>query len=266
MKILLLACDFEEFSLPFDFGAAISEELMLETAFAGIQRLLKVVRDHSIKITFFVTEKISETYPDLLRQLIADGHEVGLHANIDYKKNGNAQETIAEIKYIKEKIEKNIRTKIYGFKNHKLVVLPFDIVRKSGFDYDNSCHPTYVPGRYCNFLKSRRMKSKSGLVNIPISVTPIIRLPFSWIWFRWFGLNYAKFCTSWALFTHDYINIYFHSWDFANIDRKMPFKLPYVITRNTGNKTLGLLDNFLAWCKRKDLRAETIHNYLSRKV
>lgn len=265
MKTLSLACDFEEFNLPLDFGKNISENLMLEKAYEGIQRLLKLVKDHQIKMTFFATQKIAEAYSDLLKQLVAEGHEIGLHGCIDYKNNRDIEQTIDQIRYIKEEIEKNTKTKIYGFKNHKLVLLPSDIIRKAGFAYDNSCHPTYVPGRYCNFLKSRKINFKDDIINVPISVTPILRLPFSWIWFRNLGLNYAKFCTSWAFLAGDYVNIYFHSWDFADIDGKTNFNLPYSLTYNTGRKVLNILDNYLKWCNKNNYKLETIHNYLLGK-
>lgn len=265
MKSLLLVCDFEEFSLPWDFGKKISEKLMLEKSYEGIQRVLNLIKIHHIKMTFFVTEKIAKVYSDLLKQLIASGHEVGLHACIDYTKNSDINKILSRIKSIKEKIEDNIRTKIYGFKNHKLIILPSYIVRGAGFAYDNTCHPTYVPGRYFYFLKSRKIQFNEGIVNIPISVTPIFRLPFSWIWIRNLGVWYTKFCTSWNFLTQDYANIYVHPWDFADLNGKLGFKLPYIITRNTGQIMIKILDTYLKWCDLYQIRTETIYNYLLQK-
>lgn len=265
MKILSLVCDFEEFNLPLDFKKSIPNELMLEKAYDGAQRLLTLIRGRQIKMTFFVTKKIAEVYPDLLKQLVAEGHEIGLHGCISRKNSSDTKQTIETIKYAKEKVENNLKTKIYGFKNHKLVILPSAVTHEAGFEYDNSCHPTYVPGRYCNFFKSRRIKLKDGIINVPISVAPILKLPFSWIWFRTFGLHYAKFCTSWVFLAGDYANIYFHSWDFADIDNKSIFNLPRSLTYNTGRKMLNILGNYLAWCNKNNYKLETIHNYLLSK-
>lgn len=262
MKTLLLTCDFEEFSLPIDFGKKISEELMLEKSYEGIQRLIELIKNHQIKLTFFVSERMAKFSPNLLRELVTGGHEIGLHVYIDYKKDNDTDKIIDRIKYIKEEIEEDIRTKIYGFRNHKLIVVPPYILKEAGFVYDNTCHPTYVPGRYFYLLKSRKIKLKYGIINIPISVTPIFRLPFSWIWFRNLGLNYVKLCTSWVFLNQDWVNIYLHSWDFTDLNDNLPFKLPYFITSNAGWKMIRMLDNYLNFCKLNQIRISTIYNYL----
>ncbi len=261
MKTLLLACDFEEFNLPLDFGKQVSEEVMLEKTYEGIQKFYECIQKHSIRLTFFITEKIAERYSDLLRQLIMQGHEIGFHASVSIR-DIKAGETIKSIKSAKEKTEYNLGTEIYGFRNHKLSVIPAFIIKEAGFIYDNTLHPTYVPGRYCNFFKSRQINSECGLINLPISVTPVLRLPFSWVWFRNLGLNYLKSCTSWVLLTQDYVNIYFHSWDFADIEKDLGFKLPFIVTRNSGNKAVEILNYYLNWCRINKIQTETIHRYL----
>lgn len=42
-------------------------------------RMLEVLRDTGIKATFFILGKSAEEYPDLVRQAIADGHEIATH-------------------------------------------------------------------------------------------------------------------------------------------------------------------------------------------
>jgi len=265
MKSLLFECDFEEFNLPLDFGEEISERLMIEKTDEGMRRLLELIKRHEIKTTFFVTEKIAEIYPDLLRRLTAEGHEIGLHPSINYKKDINPNEIINPLRHIKEKIEHKLKTKIYGFKNHKLILLPAYIIREAGFVYDNTCHPTYVPGRYFYFFKSRKVTIQDGIINIPISVTPIFRLPFSWIWFRNLGLNYVKFCASQVLLKQEYINMYIHAWDLVDINDISGLRLPYLVKNNTGQKMEQLLDRFFRWCKIKGVNTETIYNYLMNK-
>lgn len=264
MKTLLLVCDFEEFSLPLDFGKKVSEEIMLKKTDEGIERFYGFIRGRSIKITFFVTEKIAERYSDLLKQLIIEGHEIGFHAAINFK-DMKAEDAINCIKCAKQRIENKLNTKIYGVRNHKLAIVPPFIIKEAGFVYDNTLHPTLVPGRYYNFFRSRQITSSYGLINLPISVTPVLRLPFSWIWFRNMGLNYLKFCTSWVFLTQDYTNIYFHSWDFADIENGMDSSLPFFVTRNAGNKAIEILNYYLNWCQINKIETETIHRYLTRK-
>lgn len=42
-------------------------------------RLLKILRDRNIKGTFFLVGKNAKAYPALVRQIIAEGHEIGNH-------------------------------------------------------------------------------------------------------------------------------------------------------------------------------------------
>ncbi|OYW38509.1 MAG: hypothetical protein B7Z45_04980, partial [Azorhizobium sp. 12-66-6] len=43
-------------------------------------KLLKMLRDRNIKATFFVLGTHASAYPDVLRQIAADGHEIGNHS------------------------------------------------------------------------------------------------------------------------------------------------------------------------------------------
>ncbi|WP_312201779.1 polysaccharide deacetylase family protein, partial [Anaerospora hongkongensis] len=41
--------------------------------------LLKILREKGVKATFFILGRNAETHCDLLKQVIADGHEIGNH-------------------------------------------------------------------------------------------------------------------------------------------------------------------------------------------
>lgn len=43
------------------------------------QKILEVAKKHDVKLTFFVTGKFAEKNPDLIRQIIVEGHEVFNH-------------------------------------------------------------------------------------------------------------------------------------------------------------------------------------------
>jgi peptidoglycan-N-acetylglucosamine deacetylase len=42
-------------------------------------QLLKILRDRGIHATFYLIGKSAETYPEIVRQIIAEGHEIGNH-------------------------------------------------------------------------------------------------------------------------------------------------------------------------------------------
>lgn len=131
--------------------------------------------------------------------------------------------------------------------------------------YDNTLHPTYVPGRYCNIFKSRKIKIKDDVIQIPISVTPVFRLPFSWIWIRNLGVNYIKLCLSAVFLSQKFAIIYIHNWELAEIGKNSAFKLPNILQKNTGKKMAELLADIFKWCYRQHFVMQTIINFLRFK-
>lgn len=63
----------------------VSQPLVALTLDAGseagpVPQMLQTLRDRNIKITFFVTGDFIANYPDIVRQIAADGHEFGNHS------------------------------------------------------------------------------------------------------------------------------------------------------------------------------------------
>jgi peptidoglycan/xylan/chitin deacetylase (PgdA/CDA1 family) len=55
--------------------------------------LLDVLADRGVRATFFVTGQFAERYPDIMRRIAADGHELANHSysHPDYKRISEAQ-------------------------------------------------------------------------------------------------------------------------------------------------------------------------------
>ena len=259
MKYFLLTIDLEEF-IPEEFG--IKEKLDgLEISKLGITRLIDLLRDNKIKATFFITLKFANAYPEIIKELIKEGHEIGLHAySHDHRYDKMPEkEVYYYLKKAKDEIERKFKIKLNGFRAPQMSTPNPKILKELGIKYDSSLHPTYIPGKYNNFSKKRRIMLKDNFIILPISVTPLLRLPFSWLWFRTLGLNYSKICTLWTLTDQNYINIYFHPWDFSDFNKN------YILLRNTGLKALINLDEYLKWCNKNNLKFDTISNYLKNE-
>ena len=103
-------------------------------------------------------------------------------------------------------------------------------------------------------------KAYDNIMEIPISVTPFLRLPLSWLWFRNLGLNYAKICT--ILNNQPFTNIYFHPWEFQDIKK---YNIPLIIKRNTGNKMKKMLKEYLRWCLSKNFNFVTMDELVEKE-
>ncbi len=264
MKYLLLTLDLEEFVPAAEFGEDLPEKEAFELGRQGFENVLDLLEEKQIKATLFATAEFAEFAEKLIRRAIREGHELASHGyshKHNYKKMPSA-DALRHLKSAKALLEEKFEKKVLGFRAPQMFHPDRALLKKIGFAYDSSLHPTCVPGRYNNFTVPRKITVQSGITIIPVSVTPILRLPFSWIWFRLLPLNYSKLCTMLTLADQNYVNIYFHSWEFTDVDKHNFKKIPKSRIKNTGQPLLKKLGSYLEWCNRLKLESTTISNYL----
>ena len=144
----------------------------------------------------------------------------------------------------KFKKQKIINKKINCFRAPRFQPPDYNILEKIGIIYDSSLHPTYIPGRYNHFFLKMEIFSKDGVKIIPLSVSPILRLPLFWLAFRNLPLFYSKYITN---RNKKYACLVFHSWEFVNIKN---IDLPLLIKRNTGERLIRKLQKYINNYKR----------------
>lgn len=258
MKSFLLTIDLEDFHVDELGGKNKDSNLSLE----GLQRVLSVLDRYDIKATFFVTLPFAKKNKQLIKELIKKGHEIASHG-YDHShryKVMNKKESLDYLTKSRKELEKLFKIKIEGFRAPQMSHPDYDVIKNAGFEYDSSCHPTFLPGYYFNLFMSRKITKKGKLVVVPVSVAPFVRLPFSWLWFRFFGLWYTKLCSNLCFLVDEYINIYFHPWDFADIHRVK--ELWWLIKRNSGEKAIKKLNKYILWLRKKKVRFITVSEYL----
>jgi peptidoglycan/xylan/chitin deacetylase (PgdA/CDA1 family) len=257
MNEVLLNFDLEEFDLPLEYGEKISKNNQLEFSLKGLKKLVSLLDSQEIKATFFTTASFALKYPEIIKK-ISKKHEIASH-NLIHEGNIYKEE---DVRKSKEIIEKIINKKIEGFRMPRLKDVDYLSLSNLGFKYDSSISPTYLPGRYNNYFKSRKLKIFKGITEVPISTTPLIKIPFSWIFFRFFGLVYAKIATNLCIKKPGFVNIFFHPWEFNNLKS---FKIPFYIKKNSGDKALNLLKKYILWCKSKGYDFYAIGDFLRKK-
>jgi hypothetical protein len=261
-KTFLLTFDLEEFDLPLEFGSDIASEEMLSVTYNGMNSIIPILRNHRIKSTFFSTSIFVENHPKLIKKMVKEGHEIALHAyhhSDDFSMMGNDR-SYKMLRDAKKRIERVTKKPILGFRHPRLKDPPIESLKRIGIKYDSSLHPTYIPTRYNNLFRNRQIHKIDGLLEVPISVVPIIRLPFSWIWFRNLGLQYVKNCTQLAARSKGFVNLYFHPWELADIKH---FKIPRLFKTNTGRKTSKMLNEYISWAKGNGYKFDTVKNFLN---
>lgn len=267
-KTCLLTFDLEEFVPPKEMNLPYDEKYLFDISVSGLEILHVILKESNIHTTFFTTKTFAQQprVHKIIKELLQEGHEIALHGNdhMDIYRNMPSQELSQNLSEAKEYLQKTFDITIIGFRAPRLQKVPLELLQKLGIHYDASLHPTIVPGHYYHFFASRKIREKNEIKIVPISVTPLVRAPFSWFWFRNFGLRYAKVCTFFNFMNSPFVHLYFHPWDFYNFasDQKK-WHIHSSFFRNT-DKAPAMLKAYIQWLKKKHVSFSTIQNYLHK--
>jgi len=164
--------------LTFDFDAESSKEAHGLTsptpisqgqygARVGLPRILALLARYDIKATFFVPGITVERYPKLVRQIQADGHELGHHGythvsplKLSYEEERAQLEMgLAAWQQVASVRPKGYRSPAWDLSHHSI-----DLLKEFGFEYESS-----LMGDDFQFYRIGNEDDSPGLVEIPIS-------------------------------------------------------------------------------------------------
>ncbi|MBR8838732.1 MAG: polysaccharide deacetylase family protein [Stigonema ocellatum SAG 48.90 = DSM 106950] len=236
---VLLSFDLEEFDIPEEYGQEVDDALKLTISLKGLKSILSLLEQLNIRATFFVTAHFAFHNQTMIRE-IAKNHEIASHGFY------HSEFRIEDLQKSRQFLEELIGNQVIGFRMPRLKEINDQEIIKAGYEYNSSINPTYIPGRYNNFWKPRTAYYSNNLLNIPVSVTPIIRFPLFWLSFKNFPLWFIKLSSQITLHHDNYINIYFHPWEFTDITS---FRLPNYIKKSSGEPMISRLEKYLIWLK-----------------
>lgn len=238
---ILLSLDVEEFDIPEEYGQTLDPDTKIQVSGAGLKKVLDLLDSLDITVTCFTTVFFAKNQPDLMRRII-DRHELashgvshsGLHAD-DFSASRLALETLSG-------------REVCGFRKPRLGKVDSEEVKAAGYLYNSSENPIYLPGRYMNFFKPRLPHISAGLVNLPISCSPVIRYPLFWLSFKNSPEWLYREMSRWTLRNDGYLNIFFHSWEFADLT---PWQLPRFVKYPSGEHMLIKFEKYLTWLNQQ---------------
>ena len=240
-NFILLSFDLEEFDAPEEYGQVLEEKVKFEVSFAGLKSVISLLDKLDIRVTFFVTANFALNYPAMIKEL-AQKHEIASHGFY------HSQFAIADLQKSKQALEAITEQAILGFRMARLQAIDETAIGDAGYVYNSSMNPTYLPGRYNNFFKPRTAYYANQILNIPVSVTPLIRFPLFWLSFKNFPLAWIKLASKFTLKTDNYLSLYFHPWEFTNL---ASFQLPGYVKRHSGRAMIQRLEQYLIWLKQQ---------------
>lgn len=234
----------------------------LEKVEVGLQRLLDLFEKHRILATFFTTGDMARVHPEMIRKIHSRGHEIAchglLHLKNEYMTNKADQEK--RLKEATSILEKTVGVRPVGFRAPCLRANEdtFCLLRENGYIYDSSMIPTLIPGYYGYLSQDFKPHwlpsgadisiSQKGLLEVPVSVNPILRIPLSAAWLRNLGTNWVKIGVQLNFSLGNPVILYIHPRDVLSLPRIQG--VPWHLYHNVGLSTLKMLDNVLSYAKK----------------
>lgn len=241
-RFVLLSFDVEEFDMPLEYNFAISPEEQMRVGKQGLDAIASVLADPAITSTLFTTANFAMHYPTAVQQL-ARQHEIASHTFY------HSDFTNEHLLLSKQKLEEISGQTITGLRMPRMRKVSMQEVKKAGYLYDSSVNPTWLPGRYNNLHLPRTLYLDEGMIRVPASVSPFLRIPLFWLSFK--NLPYAVFkqLSLQTLKKDGYLCLYFHPWEFTDIAH---YGLPGFTKKHHGLVLLNRLQQLI-----KDLKKES---------
>ena len=251
--MILLSFDIEEFDMPLEYNVQIPFEEQLQVSTKGTLAILKILEEQQVKATFYCTANFALNRPHIIRKIAEQGHEIAshgfFHSNFEVKHLAESRKTLEEL----------TGQIVKGYRMARMMPVSEKEIADAGYTYNSSLNPTFLPGRYNNFNKPRTYFYKEGVLQLPASVSPVVRFPLFWLSFHNLPLWLYRTLSKWTLKKDKYLNIYFHPWEFCKIDT---YKFPFYVTRNTDDKMVKRLTSFIKWAKLKGYAFGTTSQFI----
>ena len=228
-----LGFDVEEFDFPLERGRGIDFGTQLAVSSEGLEFLLDLLARLELRATFYTTANFALHRTDLVRRIVAGGHEVASH---DYYHGLTAGSDPAAASSA--------------------------ALAAAGYRYNSSINPTWIPTRYNNLRAPCSVSREEGLTIYPVSVSAPFRVPLFWISLHVMPLPLYKLLCRSALRRDGHLNLYFHPWEFSARLREPAFGVPGYLTHCSGTDLQRKFIRLLEWLKARGCRFLTTREYL----
>lgn len=250
---VLLTFDLEEFDIPLEYGEQLPWEEQIAVGRAGMENVSQLLNLHQIPTTIFATAAYALENESQVKDL-ALKHEIASHS---YYHSKFKEEDLLNAKLALEKITGK---DVYGLRMPRMKEVNMAAVSKAGYAYDSSLNPTWIPGKYNKLHLPKEIYTEHGMLRVPCSVSPTLRIPLFWLAFKNFPYSFYKGLALQTLRSAGYLNLYFHPWEFTDVSK---YKLPFYVKRHSGKKLLDKLDQLIKDLK-KEAGFETMYAFLKQ--
>jgi polysaccharide deacetylase family protein (PEP-CTERM system associated) len=122
-----------------------------DRAAENTRRLLHLLREAEVETTMFVLGKFAERFPDVVKEIHADGHEVACHGygHLEVGKQ-TRHEFLSDVQRAKDLLEQIIGEPVIGYRAPDFSIVrktlwALEVLAEAGFEYDSSIMPVRHP-------------------------------------------------------------------------------------------------------------------------
>ena len=241
--MVLLSFDTEEFDLPRESGVDISIHESMKVSETGTNIVLDVLKSENVKATFFCTSTFAERAPKTMHRIIDEGHEVASHGCDHWKPKES------DVEKSKQILQKLTNLDIYGYRQPRMFPVSDEEIERQGYTYNSSLHPAFIPGRYMHLNCPRKPFMKGNVLQIPASVTPFFRFPVFWLACHNYPWWLYKLLCMWTFRRDELFVIYFHPWEFIQLNKHREWRIPWIIKHNAGEVMISRLSKLIEMFK-----------------
>lgn len=254
--MILLSFDTEEFDVPNEYGVDFTLEQGIDVSAVGTARILDCLKAHGVRATFFCTGNFAMRAPQLIGRIVAEGHEVACHG-VDH-----LHPRPTDVEESKRMVEEVAGCKVAGYRQPRMFTVDNAAIARAGYRYNSSLNPAFIPGRYMHLDSPRTWFMADGVMQIPASVSPLLRVPLFWLSAhnmpQWLYHSLVR-----RTLRHDgYFVTYFHPWEFVELNEHPEWKLPFIIRNHSGMAMVDRLGRLINMLRQDGRRFVTFTQFV----
>lgn len=198
---------------------------------ANTDRMLALFDQHGAKATFFMLGWVAKRFPDLVKRIAEQGHEIASHGSMHQRASAQTPEQFRDdIRSAKHLLEDITSKEVLGYRAPSFSFTKqnqwvYEILAEAGHVYSSSVYPVVHDHYGIPDAPRFRYKAPAGIDEIPLSTLPLFgkNLPISGG--GYFRL-YPYLLTQWAVSRFSRIEnqpyiFYMHPWEVDPSQPKM---------------------------------------------
>ncbi|MBI4682362.1 MAG: polysaccharide deacetylase family protein [Nitrospirae bacterium] len=183
--------------------------------------ILELFKKYRTKATFFVLGTVAEWYPELIKDIKNEGHEIGIHGYTHTRLTNHTRESFDE--EIKKTLSilngMGINPRGYRAPAFSRADFLYEILNRNGITYDSSIIPIKTPLYDGTSYDCRPFIIDRGIVEIPCSILKIskLRIPVGGFYLRLLGSRMNYILVKKIEKKYGIAVMYFHPWEILEI-------------------------------------------------